>query len=59
MDQDTAYENWINGNCKDVVEAIIASGKMSKAVEFALRIQHFQGCEDSMKFVRMLENRDK
>ena len=59
MEQNEMYETWVNGNCKDVVETLIAKGKFSAAIEFALRLQHFQGCEDSMKLVRMFENREK
>ncbi len=59
MDQDTMYENWLNGNCKDVVESLIASGKMSKCVEFALRIHRILATLKVLKLVRMLENRDK
>ena len=47
-------ENWVNGNCQDVVKALIA-GKMSEAIEFALLLDK----GERRKLVKMLQNRDQ
>jgi hypothetical protein len=56
MDLNDLHENWINGNLKDVVEAIIANGKFSDAIEFALLLAK---SGDHVPFLKMLRNRDK
>lgn len=55
MDQHDMQENWVNGNRKDVVEALIKEGKLSDAIEFAVLI----GKDERATLLKMLRNRDK
>ena len=51
------YENWVNGNRKDVVEALIKGGKggkLSEAIEFAAMLSK----DDRPILLKMLRNRD-
>ncbi len=47
-------EQWLNGNRKDVVEALIKDGKFSDAVLFAAMLNN----ADRATLVKMLQNRD-
>lgn len=55
MDLEAMRENWINGNRKDVVEALIKNGKFSDAVLFAATLMP----ADRATLVKMFQNRDK
>ncbi len=48
-------ENWINGNRKDVVEALIKEGKLSNAILFADTLMP----ADRATLVKMLRNREQ
>jgi len=51
------YNSWVNGNRKDVVEALIANGKLSDAVRFAQQFP--EDTDDRATLVVMLQNRGK
>ena len=55
MDTTDYLDNWLNGNRKDVVMAIIASGKFSEAIEFAMSLDD----DDRLILLKMFRNRDK
>jgi len=55
MDTTDYLENWLNGNKKDVVMALIAKGSFSEAIEFAAMLD----ADDRLILLKMLRNRDK